>query len=365
MATPSTTTILGNRRHRTTLFTNDNDLGHKTRKNSLRTVSASIFKGKMRQFYCMEAANNSPLITIGVTCFNAEDTIERAIKSAQNQTYPNFEIVIVDDASTDNSMGIVEKIKEQDQRIFLHRHHENQGVAAARNTIIEKAKGEYIAFFDDDDESIPERLSKQYQRLSQFQQERPGVPVLCYCHSRIFENGKERILHESGFCPPEPYGEMVADFLLRDKNRKGYVLQGGFGSGVLMASHTLLQNFKFDPGFRRAEDLDMNVRIALEGAYFISVDKILVKVYVTEAEDKSKTLKFEYYIKTVEKHKNYLSKKKIYHGRILCLRTKLYLMQKKFMKAFFCLILACFLSPKKIAGKVTELLINNIAWVRH
>ena len=146
----------------------------------------------MRQYPCMEVANNSPLITIGVTCFNAEDTITRAIKSAQNQTYPNFEIVVVDDTSTDNSIEIIEGMQKQDQRIFLHRHHENQGVASARNTIIEKAKGEYIAFFDDDDESIPERLSKQYERLSDFQQEHPTVSYFYVIRKhRIFENGKE------------------------------------------------------------------------------------------------------------------------------------------------------------------------------
>ena len=72
---------------------------------------------------------HSPLITIGVTCFNAEDTIVRAIESAQKQDWPNFEIVIVDDASTDNSIKIIEEMQREDQRISLHRHDKNQGVA--------------------------------------------------------------------------------------------------------------------------------------------------------------------------------------------------------------------------------------------
>ena len=350
MATPSTTTILGNRRHRTTLFTNDNDLGHKTRKNSLRTVSASIFKGKMRQSPCMEAANNSPLITIGVTCFNAEDTITRAIKSAQNQTYPNFEIVVVDDASTDKSMKVVEKIKEQDQRIFLHRHHENQGVAAARNTIIEKAKGEYIAFFDDDDESIPERLSKQYQRLSQFEQKHPDKPVLCYCHrTHIKPSEQKRVFMVSGCRPPEPHGEMVVDFLLYNKKQRGYSLTGDFGSGVMMASYTLLQRFKFDPQFRRTEDWDIAIRIALEEGYFISIGESLVNQYATEASNKGGGTGLKYRLMILKKYKNYLQQRQMYWTAFFYMHARFYFdVEKNKPMRYLFLFLASVLSPKKI-----------------
>ena len=299
----------------------------------------------------MEATNTSPLITIGVTCFNAEDTIVRAIQSAQKQTYPNFEIVIVDDASTDNSIKIIEEMQREDQRISLHRHDKNQGVAAARNSIIEHAKGEYVAFFDDDDESMPSRLSKQYERLSRFQQERPGVPVLCYCHRTYIKPGeKERIFLSAGYRTPEPHGEMVVDFLLWNKQR-GHNLTGDFGSGVMMASHTLLQRFKFDPQFRRTEDWDITIRTALEGGYFVSVDESLVNQYATKTDDKSDAVVLQYLLMLLNKNKKYLKKKNIYYASIAYMHVRFYHDRKHAIKKYLFLTLACLLAPKEILEK--------------
>ena len=297
----------------------------------------------------MEATNTSPLITIGVTCFNAEDTIVRAIESAQKQTYPNFEIVIVDDASTDNSIEIIEEMQREDQRISLHRHDKNQGVAAARNTIIRHAKGEYVAFFDDDDESMPSRLSKQYERLSRFQQERPSVPVLCYCHRTYIKPGeKERIFLSAGYRTPEPHGEMVVDFLLWNKQR-GHDLTGDFGSGVMMASHTLLQRFKFDPQFRRTEDWDITIRTALEGGYFVSVDESLVNQYATEAADKGGVTGLKYRLMILKKYKNYLQQRQMYWTAFFYMHARFYFdIEKNKPMRYFFLFLASVLSPKKI-----------------
>ncbi len=87
--------------------------------------------------------------------YNKEATVERAIKSVFNQTVQDFEIIIVNDGSTDNSASIVESLK--DPRIHLI-HQVNQGVSAARNRGIAEAKYELIAFLDADDEWLPEFL---------------------------------------------------------------------------------------------------------------------------------------------------------------------------------------------------------------
>ena len=309
---------------------------------------------------CMEATKNSPLITIGVTCFNAEETIARAIRSAQKQEWPNFEIVVVDDASTDNSIKIIEGMQKEDGRIFLHRHRENLGVAAARNTIVEHAKGEYVAFFDDDDESLPERLGKQYERLSQFQREHPGVPVLCYCHRRFFQNGKNSILRGSGACPPEPYGEMVADFLLWDKKEKGHDLRGDLGTGVMMASRGLLQRFPFDPRFRRAEDWDIAVRAALEGGYFISVDEVLINQYATETDDKAEVVVLECLLMLLRKNKKYLQKKRMYFPAIAYMFARFYHFKKRTLRKYIFLMVACVLAPRKImAVKIAKRIVGT------
>ena len=306
--------------------------------------------------------SSPPLITIGITCFNAEDTILRAIRSAQKQDWPNFEIVVVDDTSTDKSTSIIEEIQKEDWRISLHHHGENRGVAAARNTIIQKAKGEYIAFFDDDDESLPERLSKQYQRLSQFQEKHLGVPVLCYCHYIHIKHGeKERIFMAPGYRSPEPHGEMVLDFLLWNKKQWKYTLQPTFGAGVTMASRVLLQKFSYDPQFRRVEDWDIAIRTAMARGYFISVDESLVNQYVTEAADKGGCIELKHLLMLVKKNKTYLQKRRMYWTALLHMHARFYYDFKKNnpLKRYLFLFLASVFSPKKfffdkVAAKITK-----------
>jgi len=92
----------------------------------------------------------APLITIGLTCFNAADTIGRAIAAALKQDWPNLEIVIVDDCSKDNSTDVIDAYARQDQRVRLIRHEQNTGFAGALNTLIANAQGEFIAIFGRD-----------------------------------------------------------------------------------------------------------------------------------------------------------------------------------------------------------------------
>ena len=91
------------------------------------------------------------LISIITPAFNAEKYIEDTIESVLAQTYQNWEMLIVDDCSVDNTVQMVEKYCAMDLRIKLIRHSKNQGVAATRNTALAQAKGAYIAFLDSDD----------------------------------------------------------------------------------------------------------------------------------------------------------------------------------------------------------------------
>ena len=291
-----------------------------------------------------------PLITIGITCFNAEDTIARAITSAQKQDWLNFEIVVVDDASSDQSVQIIEQIKKQDARIRLYRHEQNKGYPSALNTIVKHAKGEYIAFFDDDDESEPSRLRKQYQRLSKFQENRPDSPILCYSHRRIFKNGKEcpdAFVTAIGHEPPEPCGSMVVDFLLWHKKIKGYIW-GQFGSGTMMASKKVLQNFRLDSKFRRSAEWDLAIRVALKGGYFISVDEPLVIQHKTRTKDKAGRKPLDYTLMLRKKHKKYLQKNRVYRGAIFQAYARFYFFRNKVWWGRMYLVLACLTSPGKI-----------------
>jgi glycosyltransferase involved in cell wall biosynthesis len=106
-----------------------------------------------------------PLVSVVMPTYNGGKTIQRAIKSVLKQEYPNLELIVVDDASKDNTIEIVEGIK--DTRIRIVKHSTNRNGSAARNTGIKNSKGEYIAFLDDDDEWLPEKLSEQIKYLEE------------------------------------------------------------------------------------------------------------------------------------------------------------------------------------------------------
>ncbi len=111
----------------------------------------------------MKIKNKSqPLVTIITPLYNAEKYIAQTIQSVINQTYQNWEIIIVDDCSIDSSREIVKQYEKNDSRIRLIQSETNfGGPARPRNIGIENAKGEYIAFLDADDVWLEEKLEKQ------------------------------------------------------------------------------------------------------------------------------------------------------------------------------------------------------------
>ncbi|MFD1609364.1 glycosyltransferase family 2 protein [Oceanobacillus luteolus] len=104
-----------------------------------------------------------PLISVITPAYNSERFIGETIESVLNQTYTDWEMIIVDDCSSDNTREIVERYKQQDPRIQLHVLDENSGSAVARNTAMKHAQGRYIAFLDSDDRWLPEKLEKQLE----------------------------------------------------------------------------------------------------------------------------------------------------------------------------------------------------------
>jgi glycosyltransferase involved in cell wall biosynthesis len=108
--------------------------------------------------------NSSIAVSVVIPTYNRASLLGRAIKSVLEQTYQDFEIIVVDDASTDNTEEVVRNLR--DRRIRYLRHEKNRGGSAARNTGIRAAWGQYIAFQDSDDEWLPEKLKKQMEVLA-------------------------------------------------------------------------------------------------------------------------------------------------------------------------------------------------------
>jgi len=106
-------------------------------------------------------SEKNPTVSVIIPTYNRAHLIGRAIQSVLNQTYRDFEIIIVDDGSTDNTEEVIKEFQKRDERIRYIKHERNKGYPKTLNTGIKAAKGEYIAFQDDDDEWLPEKLEKQ------------------------------------------------------------------------------------------------------------------------------------------------------------------------------------------------------------
>ncbi|MCB1784299.1 MAG: glycosyltransferase family 2 protein [Alphaproteobacteria bacterium] len=287
-----------------------------------------------------------PFISIGITCFNCEDTIGRAIESAQAQVYPSFEILVVDDCSTDRSVSIVEAIAAKDERVRLIRHIENKGYPAALNTISGEARGDFIAFFDDDDTSVPERLGKQMERISSFRSRYSGdVPVLCYANRTVVQDRGTHTAFAIGRCAPEPSGADVIRFILLDVMPEPFVW-GVFGSCSLMMETRFLQRIGgFDESFRRCAEWDMAIRAASAGAHFLAVDETLVTQYKTDTSDKSGTIPLVYTLRLRDKHRSFFGRANLYYASVLQAYARFYFFRERMALSRLFRLMACLCAP--------------------
>jgi glycosyltransferase involved in cell wall biosynthesis len=258
---------------------------------------------------------NTIHVTIGITCYNAEDTISRALNSALNQDWAHFEIVIVDDYSSDGSWRIISEFAARYSCIRPVRHEFNQGAAAARNTILYWARGEFVAFFDDDDASLPQRVRVQYDTLMAYELRTGSFLNACYASGvRRYPNGYECEMPGIGSQPLVPVGTQVVDYLLFNSRHRGCFYGAGTPTCALMARiSTFTAVGGFDASLRRVEDADLAIRIGLQGGHFIGCRERLFVQYATVSLDKTSRKNFESEIALTEKYADYLKSRRSYH----------------------------------------------------
>ena len=247
------------------------------------------------------------LITIGVTAFNAEDTVARAIGSALAQTWRPIEIIVVDDASTDNTRSVIDSIAPLHHNIRLVVNARNSGIAVARNEIIDRAKGDFIAFFDDDDVSVPERIERQFNRLVDYEHVfGDGAPVVCHtAREQIYPGGSRRILRTMGTGEGlvAPSGLPVAR-----RHLMGTPVRDGYGSCATCSQMARTDVYRtlggFDRAFRRVEDTEFCVRLARTGGHFPGIATPLVVQSMTKTTDKDLAQEKRYTLAMIEKHRD-------------------------------------------------------------
>jgi glycosyltransferase involved in cell wall biosynthesis len=126
-------------------------------------------------------SNRGPLVSVAIPVYNGESTVAQAINSLLDQTYPDLEIIVVDDGSTDGTWGVLQSFGASIKAI----RQSNGGIAAARNTGVQAANGEFIALMDHDDLCEPERISVQVR----FLMERRQVVLCCSDFSAFADTG--------------------------------------------------------------------------------------------------------------------------------------------------------------------------------
>lgn len=207
-----------------------------------------------------------PKVSVIIPTYNRADLLPRSIQSVLDQTYKNLEIIVVDDGSRDGTQQRVRSIN--DHRLKCARHPKNRGAAASRNTGIELASGKYIAFQDDDDQWLPEKLEKQVHIL----ETTSNKVGMVYSDMWRVSQGKKNYYHSPKFLPSDGivYKEALAYGV-------GFI---GLQS-VLFRSECFDRIGLFDENLRCFIDLELFIRVS-KYYYLYHINEPLVNHYWTE-----------------------------------------------------------------------------------
>lgn len=226
----------------------------------------------------MIASENStviaqPLVSIIVPAFNAAATIAQSLETIRNQTFKNFETIIVDDGSTDSTAQIARNVCDGDSRFILIQQ-KNSGVSAARNTALERALGKFIAFLDADDLWLPEKLERQVELLAS----NPTVNFT-YTNFYVWDGNRDLAIYYS---PKKmPNGDVSAEIFRTTL----------FLPSTVLLKRELLGDCRFDPQFCGGEDWDLWMQLVERGLFAGGIAEPLARYRRWEGNATAKKIK--------------------------------------------------------------------------
>ncbi|MHC1759629.1 MAG: glycosyltransferase family 2 protein [Negativicutes bacterium] len=255
----------------------------------------------------MEATRD--LISVVIPTHNRAAMLEKAVLSAIKQEGVDFaiEICVVDDASTDNTQEVLSRLQAIEKRLIVIRNECPVGGAEARNIGIKYTCGQWVAFLDDDDEWLPNKLTKQLA----FMRQNPEATG-CSCGYCLIVNNKIR----QEVFPPHNF----AQYMLMRSN----VLGGA--SAIFAKRSVLLEILGFDNRLKSGQDWDLWLRLSQKGR-IVFPDEVLFKYYVHSAVRISSDWESQYagYKMFFDKHKNLMDTemKRLHLARLLFFRANL------------------------------------------
>lgn len=238
----------------------------------------------------MQTSSEEPLVSVIVPAYNAAATIGRALRSVLEQDYDRVEAIVVNDASTDGTYEVVSKV--QDPRLRILSHSTNRNAAAARNTGIAAAAGDFIAFLDADDEWTRGSLS---HRVNICTSSPPGTVAL----GTQIVVGRSRTVIMPRRGPKR--GESVAEYVTLGP--------GTYQPGALLVPAQLAKRVGFDERLKSFQDLDFGIRLDWAGARtrFTRQPLAIVHRDPLDSTHISTSLEFDHLLAWAERHGTRLS----------------------------------------------------------
>ena len=191
-----------------------------------------------------EQASQDPMFSIVIPTYNRKTELLTAINSVLAQTYQNFEIVVVDDGSSDGTKEAIDALNNG--RINYVKHQNRSGANAARNTGIKAAKGNYISFLDSDDLFLENKLERLNEEISKF----PTEVIFISSHKRVKSDKVSFFHHATKTLTPPEFMRMLHYYVIDPST-----------SGLTIKRSILSDNKQFDIALRRIQDRELLLRL--------------------------------------------------------------------------------------------------------
>ena len=191
----------------------------------------------------MVSGKQKVLFSIVIPCYNYATTLPRAINSVLSQNGNDFELLVIDDGSTDGTLNVVNDMLIKEGLLFRFIHQKNKGVSITRNLGIDETKGSYLIFLDADDEMIPDTLKVLRKVIS----EEGAIGMVVGGHKSITESGYEKE-HRARVIPDKPIDRLK--LYLLDKTLM-------IASSYVAISREVFDNYRFPAHFKASEDIPM------------------------------------------------------------------------------------------------------------
>ncbi len=216
----------------------------------------------------------TPFFSVIIPLYNKEKYIQNTLNCVFNQSFDNFEVIVVNDGSTDGSLEILRKFSDHRLKII---HQKNQGVSVARNTGMENAKADYICFLDADDTWKQNHLQAFYDTITKF----PEAKM--YCGRYVTQISKNTFIENRFIDIPENYEGYVTDFF-----KSSIINRIALTSAVCIHKDIFNEIGGFDPTLKSDQDLDYWIKIALKHTIAITAENTMVYNFINANKSLSK-----------------------------------------------------------------------------